>query len=157
MKPGGRQYTLKHAKVQVEAIAAAIEPIELRRKVEKEMRYNLIVHDPDALFNIIDQQRRDQDVFEANDAARRQTAKHRDARSVAAAGTKLQGNAAGKHDASQRAKTAGVKAERNRRYENNERFACGKQSHKRWDCPRSQQGRAGKCVCLLYTSPSPRD
>ena len=119
---------MKHAKVQVEAIAAAIEPIELRRKVEKEMRYNLIVHDPDALFNIIDQQRRDQDVFEANDAARRQTEKQRDARSVAAVGTKLQGNAAGKHDASQSAKTAGVKAERNRRYEN-ECFVCGNQGH----------------------------
>ena len=146
MKPGVRQYTLKHGTVLVEAIAAAIEPVELRRKVEKEMRFNLVVHDPVALFNIIDQQRRDQAVFEANDAARRQTAKHRDARSVAAAGTKLQGNAAGKHDASQRAKTAGVKAERNRRYDNNECFVCGKQGNKQWDCPQSQRGKTGKGV-----------
>ena len=58
------------------------------------MRFNLVVHDPDALFNIIHQQRRDQAVIEANDAARRQTATRRDARLVAAAGTKLQGNAA---------------------------------------------------------------
>ena len=58
----------------VEAISAGIEPLEFRRKVEREMRFNLVVHDPDALFNIIDQQRRDQAVFEANDAARRQTA-----------------------------------------------------------------------------------
>ena len=60
------------------------------------MRFNLVVHDPDAQFNIIDQQRRDQAVIEANDAARRQTATRRDARSVAAAGTKLQDNAADK-------------------------------------------------------------
>ena len=60
MKPGGRQYTLKHGKVLVEAISAGIEPQEFRRKVEREMRFNLVVHDPDALlFNIIDQQRRD--------------------------------------------------------------------------------------------------
>ena len=56
---------MKHAKVQVEAIAAAIEPIELRRKVEKEMRYNLIVHDPDALFNIIDHQLQDHALIDS--------------------------------------------------------------------------------------------
>ena len=44
------------------------------------MRFNLVVYDPDALFNIIDQQRRDQAVIEANDAARRQRATQRDAR-----------------------------------------------------------------------------
>ena len=110
------------------------------------MRFNLVVHDPDALFNIIDQQRRDQAVIEANDAARRQRATQRDARSVAAAGTKLQGNAAGKHDGSQTAKTAGVKAEQNRRYETKECFVCGKQGHKQWDYPQSQQGKAGKGV-----------
>ena len=141
-KPGGRQYTLNHGKVLVEAISAGIEPLEFRRKVEREMRFNLVVHDSDALFNIIDQQRRDQAVIGANDAA----ATRRDARSVAAAGTKLQGNAADKPDGSQSAKTAGVKAERNRRYENNECFVCGKQGHKRWDCPQSQQGKAGKGV-----------
>ena len=101
------------------------------------MKFNLVMHDPDALFNIIDQQRRDQTVIEANDAARRQRATHRDARSVAAAGTKLQGNAADKQGGSQSAKTAGVKAERNRRYENNECFVCGKQGHKQWVCPQS--------------------
>ena len=62
----------------------------------------------------------------ANDAARRKMAPRRDARSVAAAGTKLHGNAADKHDGSQRAKIAGVKAGRNRRYENNECFVSGK-------------------------------
>ena len=80
---------MKHGKVLVEAITAGIEPLEFRRKVEREMRFNLVVHDPDALFNIIDQQRRDQAVIEANDASRRQTATRPDARSVAAAGTKL--------------------------------------------------------------------
>ena len=120
VKPGGQQYMLKHGKVLVEATAAGIEPLECHRKVEREKRFNLVVHDPDALFNIIDQHRRDQAVIEANDAARRQTATRRDARSVAAAGTKLQSSAADEHDASQSAKTAGVKAERNRRYDNNE-------------------------------------
>ena len=53
VKPGGRQYTLKHGKVLVEAISAGIEPLEFRRKEERERRFNLVVHDPDALFNII--------------------------------------------------------------------------------------------------------
>ena len=39
VKPGGRQYTLKHGKVLVEAIAAGIEPLEVRRRVESEMRF----------------------------------------------------------------------------------------------------------------------
>ena len=55
----------------VGAISAGIEPLEFRRKVKREVRFNLVVHDPDALFNIIDLQRRDQAVIEANDAARR--------------------------------------------------------------------------------------
>ena len=37
----------------VEVIAAVIEPLEFRRKVESEMRFNLVVLDPDALFNMI--------------------------------------------------------------------------------------------------------
>ena len=52
VKPGGRQYSLKHGKMLVEAIAAGMEALEFRRKVESEMRFNLVVHDPDALFNI---------------------------------------------------------------------------------------------------------
>ena len=64
------------------------------------MRFNLVVHDPDALFNIINQQRLDQAVIEANDAARLHTATLSDARTVAAAGTKLQGNADDKSDGS---------------------------------------------------------
>ena len=101
VKPGGRQYSLKHGKVLVEAISAGIEPLEFRHKVEREMRFNLVVNDPDALFKIIHQQRRDQAVIEANDTARWQTATRRNARSVAALGTKLQGNAADKPDGSQ--------------------------------------------------------
>ena len=54
LKPGGRQYTPKHSKVLIEAIAAGIEPLAFRRKVKRVMRFNLVVHDPDALFNIID-------------------------------------------------------------------------------------------------------
>ena len=101
VKPGGRRYTLKHDKVLVQAVSAGIEPLEFRRKVESEMRFNLAVHDPDALFKIMDQQRRDQAVIEANDAARRRTAMRRDAKSVAAAGSRLQGNAVDKPDGSQ--------------------------------------------------------
>ena len=65
---------------------------------------------------------------------------------MAAAGIKLQGSAADKHDASQSAKTPGVKAERNRRYDNNESFVFGKQSHKQWECSQRQRGKAGKGV-----------
>ena len=78
----------------VAATAAAIDPFEVRHKVVKDVRFNLVGHDPDVLFNIIDQQQRDQGVIDANDAARRQTATRRDARSVAAAEIKLQGTAA---------------------------------------------------------------
>ena len=49
----GRQYTLKHGKVLVEAIAAGIEPLEFRRKMEKNMRFDLVTYNPDALFNIV--------------------------------------------------------------------------------------------------------
>ena len=38
VKPDGRQYTPKHGNVLVEAIAAGIEPLEFRRKVERNMR-----------------------------------------------------------------------------------------------------------------------
>ena len=49
---------------------------------------------------------------------------------LAAAGTKPQGRAADELDSRENAKDAGVKAERNRRYDNNESFVCGKQGHK---------------------------
>ena len=81
VRPHGRQYTLKHAKVLVEAIPAGIEPLEFRRKVEKKIRFDLVTHEPDALFRKIAKQQRDQAVIEANDAERRQTAKRRDSRS----------------------------------------------------------------------------
>ena len=56
----------------LKAKAAGMESLEFRRKMEREMRFKLVLHDSDALFNIIDQQRQDQAVIEANDAARRQ-------------------------------------------------------------------------------------
>ena len=144
VRPDGRPYTLKHGKVLVEAIAAGIEPLEFRRKVENKMRFDFVTDDPDALFSIIAKQQRDQAVIEANDAVRRQTAKRRDARSVAVAGTKPQGSTADEHDSRESGKAAGVKVERNRRYDNDECFVCGKQGHKQWDCLQSQQGKAGK-------------
>ena len=39
-----------------------------------------------------------------------------------------------------------MKAERNRRYENNECFVCDKQDHRQWDCSQSQLSKAGKGV-----------
>ena len=54
VKPGGGQYTLTNGKVLLEAIAAGLEPLEFRRKLESQMRFYLVVYDPDALFNIID-------------------------------------------------------------------------------------------------------
>ena len=39
-----------------------------------------------------------------------------------------------------------MKAERSRRYDDNECLVCGKQGHKQWDCPQSQHGKAGKGV-----------
>ena len=98
------------------------------------MRFDLVTHDPDALFSYIAKQQRDQAVIEANDAERRQTAKWPDARSVAAAGTKQQRSAADEHDSRENTKAAGVEIERHHRYNNNECFVCGKQRHKQWDC-----------------------
>ena len=110
VRPNGRQYTLKHSKVLVEAIPTGIEPLEFRRKVEKNMRFDLVTHGADALFSVIAKQQRDQAVMEANDAERRQTAKWRSVRSMAAADTKPQGSAADEHDSRENAKAAGVRA-----------------------------------------------
>ena len=70
VKPDARQYTLKHGKVLVEAMAAGIEPLEFRRKVEKKMRFDLVTHDPNALFNIVAKHERYQAAVEASDAER---------------------------------------------------------------------------------------
>ena len=110
--PDRRHYTLKHGKVLVEAIAAGIEPLEFRRKVEKQMRFDLETNDPDALFNIIAKQQRDQAVIETNDAERRQTSKRSDATSMAAAQTKPQRSAADDNVSREDVKVSGVKAER---------------------------------------------
>ena len=113
---------------------------------EKKKRSDLVTHDSDALFSITDKQQRDQAVIEANDSVRRQTAKRRDARWVAVDGTQPQGCTADGHDSRESAKAAGVKAERNRWYDNKECFVCRKQGHKQRDCPQSQQGKTGKGV-----------
>ena len=57
LRPDGRQYTLKYGKVLVEALASGIEPLEFRRMVDKNIRFDLVTHDPDAMFfNIAKQQ-----------------------------------------------------------------------------------------------------
>ena len=50
VRPDGRQYTLKHGKALVEAIAAGIEPLGFRvpPQGEKKTRFDLVTHDPDA-------------------------------------------------------------------------------------------------------------
>ena len=146
MKPGGRQYPLRRGKLLVKAIASGLEPIECHRKLKKGARFKVLVHDTEALFDVIDQRRQNQAVIGAKDAARWKTAKRRDARPVVAAETNLHGMAAAKHDARWRAKTAGVKTERNRWYNSNECFRCGKQGHKHPVCPQSQQTKTEKGV-----------
>ena len=94
-------------------------------------------------------------MIEANDAARRQTATWRDARSVAAAGTKLQGNAADKPDGSQSAKIAGLKAERNRRYENNECFVWASKVTSIRTAPKASRARRGKAFMARATARTP--
>ena len=42
VKPNGRQDTLKHGKVLVEAIAAGIEPLKFRRNTENMLRFDLV-------------------------------------------------------------------------------------------------------------------
>ena len=74
MRPDGREYTVNHGKVLVKAIAAGIEPLGVRRQVQNSKRFDLVTHDPDALFSIIAKQRRHQVVLEASHAERRQTA-----------------------------------------------------------------------------------
>ena len=155
VKPGGRQYALKHVKVLLEAIAAGIKPLEFCRKVESEMRLNLVMYDPDALFNIIDPQLWDQAVIDANDAVRRQSATPRDTRLVAVAVTKMQGSAADKHDASQRAETAGVKAERNRQYDNNECFFVASKGTSSGTAPKASRGRRRKAFTARDTARTP--
>ena len=120
VKTGGRQYTQHNDSVLVEAIAEAIELLEFRRKVEKKMHFDLIMHDPDPLSRIIAKQQRDQAVIEADDAEHRQTAKRRDARSMAAAWNKLQGSAADEYDSRESAKAAGSKEEWSCRHDKNE-------------------------------------
>ena len=62
------------------------------------MQFDVETHDHGALFSMIAKQQRGQVETEANGAARRQVAKRRDARSVAAPDTKPQGSAARWHE-----------------------------------------------------------
>ena len=63
------------------------------------MRFDLVTHDPDALFNQYCQAATGppQAVIEADDAERQQTSKRRDARSMDAAGINPQGSTADEH------------------------------------------------------------
>ena len=119
---------------------------EFRRKMKKHMRFDLVTYDPDAMLNIIVRQQRDQAVIEANAAECRPTAKRRHARSIAAAGIQPHESGANEHNSRENDKANGVKAEGNRRYDNNERFVFDKQEHKLWAFPQSQQKMAGKGV-----------
>ena len=60
-------------------------------------------------------------------------------------------NAAEKHDGSQSAKTAGAKAERSRRYENNERFVASKVTSN-GTAPKASRARRGKAFMARATA-----
>lgn len=57
-----------------------MEPLKLRPKAQRKMQFYLETRDHGALFSIIAKKQRGQVLTEANDAARRLTAKRRDAR-----------------------------------------------------------------------------
>ena len=153
VKPGGRSYTLRYGKVMVEAIVAKIQPLEVRCKVKTKTSLN---HVTDALSNIVDRQLQNQAVIMSNDASRRQAATRRDARSMASAGTKLQGNAADEYDTSQSAKTAEVKADRNRRYDNSVSLVATKVT-RNGTAPKGSKARRRKAFMVSATArPSSR-
>ena len=111
------------------------------------MRFNLVTHDPDALFSIIAKQQRDQAVIEANDAVRRQTAKRRGARSMAVAGGPSRREVLLTGTTHARVpKLLVFKQNETVGTTTRNAFVCGKQGHKQRDCPKSQQGKAGKGV-----------
>ena len=60
VKPDGWQYTLKHGRVLAEAIAVGIEPLEFCLKEDREMRFDLVRHDPGTHFSTIAKQQRGQ-------------------------------------------------------------------------------------------------
>ena len=105
----------KACQVLDEIIGAEIEP--LRREVKRGMLFNLVMHDPDALFKQIAHR---EAVAQADDVARRQTGRRRDARSIVAARTILRESDSDEHDSRDSAKADSVRAKRNRCYESNE-------------------------------------
>ena len=104
------------------------------------MLFNFVPHDPGALFNVIGKQKYNHAVIEAHDAKGRQTTKRRDARSIPAGGTQTQRSATGEHNSRESARAAGVKVERNRRYDSNEVFVGCEQGPKQRDCPLNLTG-----------------
>ena len=102
----------------IEGLAEGIEPIEVRRKVDTNMRFDLVTHEHDGLFSIFAKELRDRDEIEANDALPRQTVKRRDAKWVAVTGTKSQGSTASGHDSRDSPMAAGLQTERNPTYGN---------------------------------------
>ena len=104
------------------------------------MRFNLVPHDPGALFKIIGEQKYNQAVIEAHDAQGLQTTKRRDAKSIPAGGTQTRRSATCEHNSRESARAAGVEVERNRRYDSNECFVCGEQGPKQRDCPLNLAG-----------------
>ena len=91
------------------------------------------------MFSIVAKQQRDQPLVEANDVVRRHTEKRRDARSFAVAGVKPQGSTADGHDSRESAWAAGVKTERNRRYDNNGCFVRGSRDTRRGNAPNASR------------------
>ena len=69
--------------------------------------------------------------------------------------TKLLSNAADKHDASQIAKTTGVKAERNHRYDNNECLLAASKVTSNGTAPKVSRARRGKAFMAIATTTPP--
>ena len=120
------------------------------------MEFDLVMHDPDILFNTIATLQRDQAVFEANDAACRQPIKRSYVRWVATAGTKPHGRVADEHDTRESAKATSEKSNRDRRYDDNGCLVCGTKVYKQWDFHKSQQGKVGKRVHCQIDGEAPR-
>ena len=131
VKTDSQQYDQNHGKVLVEAIAAEIQPIEFGRKVEKTIRFDVVVHDPDDCSTLL----YSSNATKLNLRPTMLNVRKREngvtlGRLLRGRGT---GGAADKQGSLEIAKAAGVKADQNSMYENHECLLCGKQGHKQWD------------------------
>ena len=145
---------LTHDRVLVEAMAAGIEPLEFRRQMRKKRvsisQFLILTHCSTLLPSSYGTKLELRPTM--LNVSKRQSGvtlgRWR-------CGTKPQEDAADELDCRESAKAAGVIAERNCRYDNNECYMCGKQGHKQRDCPGIQKGQAGKAFMAGATARPP--